>query len=169
MIWARLDVAVSRNRLSTLFLSEGEFILFYILLFSLLFLFNFECVYWFCGLNFEKREKTLLCVMMGKVLKWDLWKVTVRCVFFFFFVSVDIAAIVCCAITSFPVLFVVFGIWKFLFVLSVGAFCSCMWGKRRCLILFQLWTILRTICDCDIFELYLQFYRWSEMRTRSRD
>ena len=46
--------------------------------------------------------------------------------FFFFFVSVDIAAIVCCAITSFPVLFVVFGIWKFLFVLSVGAFCSCM-------------------------------------------
>ena len=51
---------------------------------------------------------------------------TVRCVFFFFFVSVDIAAIVCCAITSFPVLFVVFGIWKFLFVLSVGAFCSCM-------------------------------------------
>ena len=48
------------------------------------------------------------------------------CFFFFFFVFVCTAAIVCCAITSFPVLFVVFGIWKFLFVLSVGAFCSCM-------------------------------------------
>lgn len=58
--------------------------------------------------------------MMGRVLKWDLRKATMRCALFY------IAAIVCCVIMSFRVLFVVFGFWNFLFELSVGAFCSCM-------------------------------------------
>lgn len=90
--FVKQDDATSRNRLSTLFLTEGKFFFcchhcsYVLFSFTILMLWTLSNVLILVVLNYEKREKKTMCIVMEGILRRDHRMMTgslkMRCVFF---------------------------------------------------------------------------------------